>query len=271
MLKLAAFADEIAPDLNVQIGHLQKNGVPYIELRGVAGKNVLDFDKAMQQDIKARTNDAGIGIACIGSPIGKVQLSDPWEKHFDRFKLAVEIAEFFDAPLLRVFSYYGEFPAGRDEVIRRLEQQAQYLNGHRVTMVHENEKDIFGEKLAACLDIHQTVKHPKFKAAFDFANFVQAGDDPAVNWPVLKPFVTHIHIKDALKGTGKVVPAGQGDGGIPAILKDAYASGYRGFLTLEPHLKVAGHSSGETGPELFKVAVDALRKVCREQDVPLAS
>jgi len=279
MLNLAAFADEISPNLGVQLENLKKNGVTHIELRGVAGKNVLDFDKAMQKDIKARAADAGIGIACIGSPIGKVKLGEPFEKHFDQFKLAVEIAEFFDAPMIRIFSYYpaegtsyADFlKKDRTEVLKRLEKQAAYVENYRPLLVHENEKDIYGEKGPQCLDIHQSIQAPKLKAAFDFANFVQAGDDPAVNWPMLKKYVVHIHIKDALKGSGKVVPAGQGDGGIPAILKDAWASGYRGFLTLEPHLKVAGHSSGETGPELFKVAVDALRKICAEQGVPLAS
>ena len=57
---------------------------------------------------------------------------------------------------------------------------------------------------------------------------------------------------------------------IEPILKDAYASGYRGFLTLEPHLRVAGHSHGETGPELFKVAADALKNLCRRNNIPLA-
>ena len=84
------------------------------------------------------------------------------------------------------------------------------------------------------------------------------------NWPRLKPYTVHIHVKDAKLDGGKIVPAGEGDGDIPAILKDAYASGYRGFLTLEPHLSVAGRFSGFTGPKLFKVAADALKKVCRE-------
>ncbi len=279
MLKLAAFADEISPDLGVQIENLKKNGVTHIELRGVAGKNVMDFDKPMQKEIKAKLADAGLAVNCIGSPIGKVKLGEPFEKHFDRFKLAVEIAEFFDAPMIRIFSYYpaegtsyADFlQKDRAEVLKRLEKQAVYVENYRPLLVHENEKDIYGEKGPQCLDIHQSIQAPKLKAAFDFANFVQAGDDPSVNWPLLKPFVAHIHIKDALKGSGKVVPAGQGDGDIPAILKDAWNSGYRGFLTLEPHLKVAGHSSGETGPELFKVAVDALRTICAEQGVALAS
>jgi len=68
---------------------------------------------------------------------------------------------------------------------------------------------------------------------------------------------------------GKVVPAGQGDGQIEPILRDAYASGYRGFLSLEPHLAAHGQFSGFSGPALFKTAVDALREVCRKADVPI--
>jgi len=115
-----------------------------------------------------------------------------------------------------------------------------------------------------------TINHPKLRSAFDFANFVQCRQRPLECWPQLKPFSVHIHIKDSVWDTGKVVPAGQGDGQIEPILKDAYASGYRGFLSLEPHLKVAGHSHGETGPELFKTAADAIKQVCRKINVPLA-
>jgi len=82
--------------------------------------------------------------------------------------------------------------------------------------------------------------------------------------------VVHFHIKDCKRETKKVVPAGQGDGNLQTILEDAYKSGYNGFFSLEPHLKVAGKSSGETGPELFKVATNALRDVCRKANIPLA-
>ncbi len=88
---------------------------------------------------------------------------------------------------------------------------------------------------------------------------------------MLKPYTVHIHVKDALTGSGKVVPAGEGDGHIAEILKDAYASGYRGFLSLEPHLAATGQFSGFSGPTLFGVAVEALRKVAKENGIPLAS
>ena len=271
MLRLAAFADEISPDLDVQIANCKKHGVMHFELRGVAGKNVLDFDKSMRTEIKRKLADNGLGVVSIGSPIGKVKLSEPFEPHFERFKIAVDLAEFFDAPFIRIFSYYDAFPNGREEVIRRMQKKVDYVQRYRTVLVHENEKDIYGERGAQCLELHQHIDSPKFRAAFDFANFVQAGENPLDNWPLLKPYTVHIHIKDALMGSGKVVPAGEGDGHLAEILKDACADGYRGFLSLEPHLSAAGQFSGFSGETLFGVAVEALRKLAKANNIPLAS
>ena len=278
MLKLAAFADEIGPDLDEQIRVCRLNGVSHFELRGVYGKNVMDFDPALRAEIKSGLAANGLGVVSIGSPIGKVAIDRPWAEHFDRFKRAVEIAEFFGAPFIRVFSYYpaggegkGPLDPHRDEVIDRFRRKVEYLEGHGdVGLVHENEKGIFGDIGRRCLDLMRSVDSPRLRCAFDFANFVQVGERPIDNWPLLKPYTAHIHIKDAKAGTGQVVPAGEGDGDIPAILRDAYQGGYRGFLSMEPHLRVAGHSHGETGPDLFKLAVDTLRAVCRREGIPLA-
>lgn len=278
MLPLAAFADEISPQLDEQIAVCKKHGVTHFELRGVYGKNVLDFDAALRQEIKSKLTANGMGVVAIGSPIGKVAIDQPWQTHFDRFKIAVEAAEYFNAPFIRLFSYYppggegkGEIEPHREEVIDRFRRKIDYIQGRNVTLIHENEKGIYGDIGRRCLDLVSSINSPKLRFAFDFANFVQSGDNPLDNWPGLKPFVSHIHIKDAMKGTGKVTPAGQGDGQLAPILVDAYKSGYRGFLSLEPHLKVAGHSHGETGPELFATAVNALKDLCRANNIPLTT
>jgi sugar phosphate isomerase/epimerase len=273
MLNLAGFADEISPELSQQIAVFKKLGITHFELRGVAGKNVLDFDEPLRNEIKNQLTANGLAVACIGSPIGKVNIDLPFEPHFDRFKIAVDSANFFGAKLIRVFSYYppegGNINQHRDEVIRRFQAKVDYIASTDLTLVHENEARIFGEGVANCVDLMKTINSPRLQSAFDFANFIQAGEDPLKNWPLLKPYSVHIHIKDA-RSDGSVVPAGEGVGHIGEILKDAWTSGYRGFLSLEPHLAAHGQFSGFSGPELFITATTALRKICRENDVPLA-
>lgn len=277
MLRMSAFADEIGPDIDDQIRVCRANGVSHFELRSVSGRNVLDFDDALRGEVRQKLADNGMGVISIGSPIGKVAVDKPWSEHMDRFKIAVELAEYFSSPFIRVFSYYpaggegkGDIAAHREEIMRRFQEKVEYIQDRPVVMVHENEKGIFGDIGARCEDLMRTINHPKLRSAFDFANFVQCRENPLDNWPLLKPYTQHIHIKDARMSDGGVVPAGEGDGRVAEILKDAWESGYRGFLSLEPHLKVAGHSHGETGEDLFKVAADALKKVCKQISVPLA-
>jgi 3-dehydroshikimate dehydratase len=275
MLKLSGFADEISPNLDEQIAVCKQNGLTHFELRGVYGKNVLDFDNAIRGEIKTKLTANGMGVISIGSPIGKVPITDPWEKHFDRFKIAVDAAVFFNSPFIRVFSYYpgegGDILKHRDEVMRRFQAKVDYVKNTDVVLVHENEHAIYGEKGAQCVDLMKTINSPKLRTAFDFANFVGAKEDPLKNWPGLKPYTVHIHIKDATMKDGKVCPAGQGDGNLAPILVDAYKSGYRGFLSLEPHLSAAGQFSGFSGPKLFTAAVDALKVLCKANNIPLAS
>lgn len=274
-LKLSAFADEISPELDEQIAVCREVGVTHMELRNVRGVNVLDFDQPLRQEIRKKLADNGMGAVCIGSPIGKVKINDPWPAHFDRFKTAVELAEFFDAPFIRIFSYYPPEPGGdmqvhRDEVLRRMSEKVSYLGNRPITLLHENEKGIFGDRGGSCFDLIVSVNSPKLRCAFDFANFIQVGEQPLSNWRRLKPYTVHIHVKDARLKDGKITPAGEGDGDIGRIVADAYQSGYRGFLTLEPHLAADMQFSGFSGPDLFKKAAHALRELCRKNQVPLA-
>ncbi|HUU92649.1 MAG TPA: sugar phosphate isomerase/epimerase family protein [Phycisphaerae bacterium] len=264
MIQLSGFADEIGPDLGLQIETLASENMKFLELRGVWDTNVLDLGNDQRAEVRERLGDAGIRVSSIGSPIGKVRIDEPWADHVERFKAALDAAEFFEAPYIRLFSYYppedGTIADHRDEVIRRLNEQVEMAAGRAVTLLHENEADIYGEKPDACLDLHENV--PGLKAVFDPANFVQAAVKPAEAWAALKEHVVYFHIKDAVAGTGKVVPAGEGDGDIPEILREAICErGYSGFISLEPHLAVAGQFAGFSGPDLFKKAVQTLKAI----------
>lgn len=260
MLKLSGFADEIADDLDQQLDTLDSLGIKYLELRKAWGKNVLSLTDEEVDRAKAELDRRGIGVSAIGSPLGKAPIDADFAEYKTLVQRAIDVANKLGSPYIRMFSFYcNDLDQDRDEVMRRMQAMVDMAAAGGVVMLHENEKGIYGEQPERCLDLHETIKGSSFRATFDPANFVQAGVTPFDDaYPLLKPYIEYYHIKDAILGSGRVVPAGEGDGQIVQLMSAAKATGYDGFLSLEPHLQVAGHSSGFSGPELFAKAKSAL-------------
>ena len=259
MAKLSAFADEVTEDFRGQVEYLAQEKVGYIEPRFINKKNIMDLNQGELKEARQMIQDHGLKVSAIGSPIGKVKLDEPFELHLDKFKHAVELAQFFETPFIRMFSYYA--PEGkniddyRDQVMERMAAKIDVLQDADVTMVHENEAHIYGHSAENCADLIKTVGSPKLALAYDPANFVwgeKLTNNVETCWPVMKPYVVHIHIKDWKLGSADIgsIP-GQGDGQIKELLAELAALNYDGCMTMEPHLKTGGQFGGSTGPELF--------------------
>ncbi len=264
MIHLSAFADEIDDDPEVQLETLETLGVRHVEFRSIFGINVLDLSDAQHRDFRRRLRDRGFALSAIGSPIGKSPIGEPYTEQVGRAERAMDLAEFYDASLIRVFSFFlppGDDPADhRDEVLRRMSTLAELARGRGLTLVLENEKGIYGDTAGRVSDVLETVDSPALGHAFDPANYLEVGQEIEAAWSKLKARTVHFHVKDYDPVTRTFEVAGQGAGQIPRLLADAVASGYSGFATLEPHLLVAGASRGFTGPERFGDAVRALRR-----------
>jgi sugar phosphate isomerase/epimerase len=274
MIRLSAFADEISQDPREQIDVLTRHGVKNIEFRAIHGTNVLDLADEQHDAFRAMLREAGFGLSAIGSPIGKIKITEPFEPHLDRFAIALDLADFHDCPRIRVFSFYippGDDPeAHRDEVMARMAELARRAADRGVTLMLENEKGIYGDTAARVHDILTTVASPSLAHAFDPANYVEVGQPIEAAWELLKPAVAHFHVKDYSQTLHKCVPAGEGDGRFAYLLKDAAASGYDGFVVLEPHLTVAEMSYGFTGPERFADAAGALKRILDDSSISYA-
>lgn len=275
MWTLTGFADEISPDLDEQVATLGAESMRYLEFRGAWGTNVLDMSDEQISRAREILDAAGIGVSSIGSPIGKIAITDDFAPHLDRFRRAIEIAHRFDAPFIRIFSFFipeGDDPARhRDEVVDRLRQIAAAAEGQRVTLLHENEKHIYGDIPARCLDILEAVDSPVLRAAWDPANFVQCGVKPfSEGYAQLRPHIAYVHIKDARLADGQVVPAGEGDGDVRETVRALRDSGFDGFFSMEPHLAMAGAFSGFSGPDLFRLAVQRFTAILDEEGIAWA-
>ena len=272
MWTLSAFADEISPDLDEQLETLAAESIRHLAFRGVWKKNVLDLSDTEIETVRAALARAGIAVSSIGSPIGKIPIGDDFAPHLARFQRAIQVAHALEAPFIRIFSFF--MPAGQDparyrgEVLDRMEQLVRAGEGSGVALVHENEKEIYGDTPARCLDILTQIDSPTLRAAWDPANFVQCGVRPhSEGYAALRPYIAYVHVKDALLGSGQVVPAGHGDGELRETLAALRASGFDGFFSLEPHLASAGKFSGFSGPDLFRTAAGAFKDLLREQAI----
>lgn len=249
--KLSGFSDEISSDIEIQFKTLNKLGIPYFEPRGVNGKNISELNDEEVQHLKEEMERYNIRVSSIGSPIGKIKVSDDFEQHFRLFQRVVRTAKMLDARYIRIFSFYHDganwTEEERAQVLERLKRMIQYAKEQDVVLLHENEKDIYGDVAIRCLDLMKELYGAHFQAVFDPANFVQSGEDTRKAFELLKPYITYMHIKDALASDGSVVPSGYGDGNVPYILQQLYQDGYNGFLSLEPHL---GTFQGLDGLEL---------------------
>ena len=239
--KISGFSDEIAESVEEQFVVLNKLNINYFEPRGIDGKSIASLSDEEVQQLKEKMAQYGIKASSIGSPIGKVKLEEAFDNHYDSFKRVVEIAKQLDAKYIRMFSFYhdgGETwtTEEREEVLARLRKMIAYAKEQDVILLHENEKDIYGDTAERCIDLMKELACDHFKAVFDPANFVQSKQDTLYAYDNLKDYIAYVHIKDAKLADGSVVPAGAGDGNVEVILKDLFAMGYDGFLSLEPHL-----------------------------------
>lgn len=274
---LSAFADEIDPDLNLQMDVLDQHEIKYIEMRGVNGRNITEYTLEEAREIKKQLDQRGFRLSAIGSPIGKIKITDDFEPHLELFRHTLEIAKILEAKYIRMFSFFmpeGEDPSQyREEVLNRWRAFIEAAEGSGITLLHENEKDIYGDTAERCLDLLSSLDCDYVRLTFDPANFVQCGEETYPKaFNMLKDYIEYMHIKDAKADSKQVVPAGQGDGKFVEILDELRKMNYQGFLSLEPHLGnfvgfaslepgTVGADLPEGGPKQFAIAVHALKSL----------
>src|SRR5436190_8608415 len=259
---LSGFGDEIDPDPAVQVGVLQALGAHHIEVRGAWDTNIVELPEDQLDRLAKLLRDRGMSVSAIASPVGKVDVFGDPDAELARVRRAIAAAPRLGARYVRMFSFYR--PEGvpveqtRDTVLTRLRGFADLAEREGVVLVHENEKDIYGDVPQRVLDLVESVGSPALRLAWDSANFVQVGVRPFTDgYAMLRPHLEYLQVKDAVVATGTVVPAGEGDGELPATLTALRDDGYSGFASLEPHLAASYRQGGFSGAAEFGRAARA--------------
>ncbi len=236
---LSGFADEAAVDLTGQIKALAANQMKYVELRHVDGINIGSLDLAKAKTAASQLQAAGIAVSALGSPLGKTNLADPFAPVLEMLRHLAQLAQIFATDKLRIFSFYlpegQDHAACRQEVIERMGQLLDLADSSGVTLLHENERDIYGDTQAHCFDLHQALGS-RLRGILDPANYLLVDSDPLSAMQQLADWIDYLHIKDVRLADRRIVPAGAGDGKIKEILALMAQKPGDHFLSVEPHL-----------------------------------
>jgi sugar phosphate isomerase/epimerase len=257
-LKIAAITDEFSPTLAQALPLMREIGMSAVELRVVDGKNILDLTGDELSRVREMLEAADLPIIAIASPLLKCVLPNApavdnrfahdvfASKHTfaDQPRLtdrAFEIAKFFGASIIRVFSYWRTVKPElcHDSIVEALGRLATLAEKEDLMIGLENEHACNVGTAAETARIIDFIPNKSLGIVWDPANALVAGEDPFPGgYSVLpKDRIVHVHAKDCHMEGDRPVWGPLGTRNvrwkeqIEALIRD----GYTGALSLETH------------------------------------
>ena len=277
MWTLSGFIDEISPDFTEQCAVAADLGLKYAEVRSAWNINILDLKPEQLTTVKETLADHGLAVSSIGSPIGKISIDEEFGPHLERMKHAADVAHQLSAPRTSASSRSSSAraripPTTAARSIERMRALARVAEDADLVLLHENEKDIYGDVPSRCLDVVRSVDSPHLRLAWDPANFVQVGVRPYTEgYQMLRPHLEYIQIKDALAADGTVVTAGKGDGEVAADHpRPARTTGSTGSSRSNRTWATTSSSGAFSGPELWRQAHADFTELLRAEGIEYA-
>jgi sugar phosphate isomerase/epimerase len=270
MYFFSGIGDEAANNIDDQIRAIKALGWNHLEARnvevpGFPKGNIHDIPDAAFDVLVEKVQSAGVHINCFGSTIGNwgKKIDEPFDSSLAEARRAIPRMKRLGTKFIRIMSFAvrKEEDQMAPERFRRLRELTQMFRDEGLQPVHENCMNYGGMGWPFTLELLEKV--PGLKLVFDTANPVFNDDrskpkpwgkqDPLEFYEHVKEHIVHVHVKDArwnnAKNDADYTMPGDGDGKVRPILKDLLASGYKGGLSIEPHVAVVFHDSAVQASE----------------------
>jgi sugar phosphate isomerase/epimerase len=271
-VRFAAVGDEAGPDLDSQLAALARLGWDLIELRNVDGRALADLSPAAFGRLVDRLAAAGVGTVCVDSRIANWArpVTGPLEQDVAELDVLAERCAALGTRYVRVMSYPNDgLPDdvwGR-EAIRRLRLLTARAERAGLVLLHENCSGWAGRDAMRMLRLLAEVDSPALGLVFDTGNGVEYGYDAydllAELLAAVPERVLHVQVKDAAGTADRpdYCYPGQGRCRVADCLRLLLDSGYRGALSVEPHLLVRPHDHVELAGDGVEMVVEYGRRL----------
>jgi sugar phosphate isomerase/epimerase len=244
--RLSGFADEAGDTLDLQIEAHRRLGWEFLDLRKMDGREIVDIPDDEFHRVAERLEEANLRVSSIGSPIGNRNspIGEPFQKSLEVLEATIPRMHRLGTRILRVMTYPNDGrseESWKAEVVGRMRKLAKVAEDGKIVLGVENCAGWAGTSVENYRALFEMVDSPALKAVFDLGNPSKKNQISAWQWyQASKPFLVQVHVKVHTGGAGgKHVWPASGASNINEILQDLLASGFEGFLSIEPHLDYA--------------------------------
>ena len=271
---LTGFADEAADTLEEQIAATKKLGWSRIETRKLMSGNLASITDEEFAKVEELLAQSGVSFNCYGSTIANWShpITGEAESSYEEMRRAIPRMQKLGIRMVRIMSFAvpddlkPKSWSFAKEVVRRVSTIVKMAEDAGIVCLHENCANWGGLSFEHTLYLLDHVKSPALRLVFDTGNPVFNRDirgEAPYKWQSawefyknVREFIAYVHIKDCCideKNEPVFTYAGEGRGDVEQILRDLYATGYDGGISIEPHVATVFHAKeGEDKAEAMK-------------------
>ncbi|MFD7580954.1 sugar phosphate isomerase/epimerase family protein [Kitasatospora sp. NPDC059817] len=267
--------DELGPDPVAGMDLAVKLGIGRLEIRSAEGANALTLADERLRHIRALSDERGLAVASLASPLWKWCRPEATPGRVDSFgfptrvasgerlgwvERAIEVASLLGAPIVRVFSHLRveegltESFAGDPLLARALD----LANRAGVRLLLENEPVCTVAHAEGLLEVLERYHGQGLGLWLDVANLHEVGQATGDVVKALAPYVGYVHVKDYRPtGDGGRVFCPAGTGVVPycEVLPLLHAAQPVLPYALETHVRDVPAEALAAGAEFLRAAL----------------
>lgn len=281
-MRLSVITDEISMDLAHALSVMKEYGCTGAEIRSLWGTNIGDLTDEQTDEALKLLDQAGFETVCLASPLYKCELPGLGTKttgnthqatertadeQMELLKRLHKRANQFGTKFIRVFAYWRRDPLNpeiEDAIAAGMADGIKYCEDNDLVMLLENEHACYFGTGVECGAFLARINSPALRGVWDPGNAFFAGEQAfPVGYEAMKPYIEHVHIKDAeLLASGKYrfIVVGEGEIDYKGHFAALKADGYKGYLSMETHYK----PFGGTAEQGTRMALQGLLKLLSE-------
>lgn len=255
MIKRAVITDEISQDIGEAAALAAKYRLDGVELRTVGDKLPHQFTEADIREIKKACGEYGLRVCALSAPCFKCALDDDGQfgEHLAIFRKTAQTAAAFGLAKIRGFTFWkkGSLDEALPLITERYRTAVEIARETGMTIVIEQDPSVFATNAAGVRKVIEAIDDPRVRALWDGGNDVYdpAGEESyPFGYETIKPYIAHVHIKDAVKKDSGItgVRIGDGEARVFEMLERLAGDGYGGWVSLETHYRLSSVISEES-------------------------